>query len=1021
VSKTSTPLGLRLVANPITRPQIAFDPQQLAAIAHRGSPLIIRGATGTGKTSTLIECAINRIQSGTPADSILILTFGRERASEIRDAIVLASDGTLQEPVARTFHALAFSILSMTSGDNFRETVLISGAEQESFIKQLLEGNLEDKVDWWPADLMMDHNTGDTVLMGEPLLTQGFIRELRDLMMRATERGLTPTQLAEKGQRLNERFWGPAAKFWSKYLQASAMMDTGAGDAKMRIDPSEIINAAIAHLDSNPELLKDLRNRFSTIMVDEFHESDPAQRRLLELLISDDCVLVVDPQSSVGRFRGSDPDGVDRYIADHFQSATTITLLNPHRGIPKKFAIELRSEAEEAQYIAYSIKRAHLIEGIAYSDMAVIVRAHNTTATAIRRALAQSSIPVVGDREAIAANAAISPFILLARVASGIEELTLENCERLLLSEFGGATSISLRRIRTALLKARDEESDPRSGTQMIIDAIDNGDIPIEEDSELRRVHDLLTAARAALRKKNPSIHDLLWAIWSKAVNSENQLIADAWQSAALRGGSRGATADRDLDAMVQLFDSAARHIDRMPGSHPKNFLNEIAQENIVSDLITMQGVRPDVVQLLTVHSAKGLQFKRVFVAGIQEGVWPNLKQRSTLLGAERLVERERHGEEIAQVALDLITAQSLAIDEKRLFHVATTRASDQLHITAISREEDSPSSFFLESAESEEFTTLEFSDARPLTANALVASLRRSLSGSNSDEAASLLATLAASDISVADPVNWLGAHPISSDQPLYTEDEQVHISPSAAESFETCGLKWLLERNGGSDGDSTAQLLGSVIHEYARIKVEQPETSDQDLYQSLNQAWPLIADSTGWISKVQLQRAQKMLERFAQYHRTSTREVEGVELDFTFNLGRATVRGSVDRLEVDSDGKFYVVDFKTGKAIGKKEAAENLQLACYQLAVVLNGFEKKFDSPAVSGSHLVFLGHDTKDVATRERAPINIAEVSTHLESIADQMASPVFIAKKNDFCSFCPVKSSCPVHLQGRSVIG
>ena len=756
-------------------------------------------------------------------------------------------------------------------------------------------------------------------------------------------------------------------------------------------------------------------------MVDEFHETDPAQRRLLELLIGVDSVFVVDPQSSVGRFRGSDPDGVDRYLADRFPNATTMTLTHLHRGTPEKFAVELRSEAEEAQYIAYAIKRAHLIEGVAYSDMAIIVRAHNTTATAIRRALAQSSIPVVGDREAISSNAAIAPFILLARVATGIDSLTLDVCERLLLSEFGGATSISLRRIRTALLKARDEERDPRSGTQMIIDAIDSGDIPIEEDSELRRVHDLLAAARASLRKKNASIHDLLWAIWSKAVNADNQVIADAWQRAALRGGSRGAAADRDLDAMVQLFDSAARHIDRMPGAHPKNFLNEIAQENIVADLITMQGVRPDVVELLTVHSAKGLEFKRVFVAGIQEGIWPNLKQRSTLLGSERLVERERHGEDIAQVALDLITAQSLAEDEKRLFHVATTRASDQLHITAITRDEDSPSSFFLECAESDEFESLLFSDARPLTANALVASLRRSLSGAESETAASLLATLAASDIAVADPDNWLGAHPISSDAALYTEDEDVYISPSAAESFETCGLKWLLERNGGSDGDSTAQLLGSVIHEYARIKVEEPDTSDQSLYESLDKAWPLITDSSGWISKFQLQRAQRMLERFAQYHRTSTRSVEGVELDFTFKLGKATVRGSVDRLEVDSEGKFYVVDFKTGKAIGKKEAAENLQLACYQLAVVLNGFEKKFDSPTVSGSHLVFLGHETKEVATRERPPIDVAEVTTHLEVIADQMASPVFIAKKNDFCSFCPVKSSCPVHLQGRSVIG
>ena len=1021
MSKSAAKAGLRLAAPALAHRSLVLDPEQLEAVAHRGSPLIIRGATGTGKTSTLIECAIDRIKKGAATDSILILTFGRERASEIRDAIVIASSGTVQEPVARTFHALAFSILQMSAGENFRETVLISGAEQESFIKILLEGNIEDGVDWWPNDLRHDKDSDAPVMMGEPLLTQGFIRELRDLMMRATERNISPQELAAMGGRLGEKLWTPAARFWQQYLEVSADMESAAADSKMRIDPAQIINAAIAHLKASPEILTELRKRFTTIMVDEFHESDPAQRRLLELLTVEDVVLVVDPKSAVGRFRGSDPDGVDEYCANQFPAAHTVTLHTNHRGAPAKFAIEVKSESEEAQFIAYNIKRAHLIEGVAYSDMAIILRSQNTTATAIRRALGQSGIPVAGDREAISSSAALAPFLLLARVAAGSENLTLDVCERLLLSEFGGATSISLRRIRTALLKARDEEQDQRTGSQLIIDAIDKGEIAIEESAELLRVHSLLKEARASLRKKNASIHDLLWAIWSKATNAENQLISEVWQRAALRGGARGAAADRDLDAMVELFDSAARHIDRMPGAHPRIFLSEISQENIVTDVITAKGVRPDVVEILTVHSAKGLQYKRVFVAGIQEGIWPNLKQRSTLLGAERLVERIRHSEEIAQIQFDMMTAASLAEDEKRLFDVATTRASEQLYISAVSREEDSPSSFFLDAIESGEFAPISFKDARPLTSNALVASLRRSLARERGEIAASLLATLSAADIAVANPDNWLGSRPISTDAPLVAEDETVYISPSAAESFETCGLKWLLERNGGSNGDSTAQLLGSVIHEYARLKVEGNDITDQFLYESLEKSWPLITDSTGWISDFQLKRAQKMLERFAQYHRTATRDVEGVELTFEFELGTAKVRGSIDRLEVDNDGKFYVVDFKTGKAITKKEAAENLQLACYQLAVVLNSFEKKYENPQVSGSHLVFLGHDTKDVATRERTPIDVEAVTNNLIEIATAMSAPVFYAKKNEFCGFCPVKSSCPLHLEGRSVIG
>lgn len=1018
MSKAANQESIRLVANPITRPSYTLDSEQIKAVAHRGSPLILTGATGTGKSTTLIESAIDRIQSGVDPESILILAYGRERASEIRDAIVIASDKTVHEPVARTFHALAFSILSMRSGDNFRETVLISGAEQESFIADLLRGNIEDGVDFWPAELRASSQT-----LGEPLTTQGFVRELRDLMMRATERGLTPEDLAAMGQRLQEKYWPAAAQFWHSYLKISASSDTGAGDSKMRIDPAEIINAAIAHLHRNPEVLARIRQRFTTIMVDEFHESDPAQRRLLEMIRSEDIFLVIDPKSAVGRFRGSDPDGVIEYCDRTFgESATKIELTTRHRGEPSKFIVQLASENEEAQYIAYQCKRAHLIEGVAYSDMAIILRSHNTTATAIRRALAQSGIPVAGDREAIASNASLAPFLLLARVASGIETITLDVAERLLTAEFGGASSISLRRIRAALLQARDENSDKRSGTAMMIDAIDKGEIPIEDAQPLNRIYALLTAARTSLRKKGATVHDLLWAIWSTAENSDGEKISESWQRTALRGGSRGAQADRDLDAMVQLFDSAARHIDRMPGAHPKIFLSEIAQENIVSDLITTKGLRPDLLQLMTVHSAKGLQFKRVFVAGVQEGVWPNLKARSTLLGAERLVERERHGEEQSVAALAELTARSLAEDEARLFHVATNRATEELHLTAITREDDSPSQYFLDALDDPLFTVRKFDDVRPLTSSALVASLRRALSGDKGGDAAALLASLSEADIGQANPENWLGSAPISTDLPLYGDGERIPLSPSAAESFAECGLKWLLERNGGSDGDTSAQLIGSVIHEYARLKVEDSALTDEALYQSLNEAWPLITDSSGWISSYQLKQAQKKLERFTRYHRESSNEVEGVELKFDFEIGNVNVRGSVDRLEIDGDGKYFVVDFKTGKAITEQKARENVQLACYQLAVLLNGFkERNFENPEVSGSHLVFLGHETDKLAILNRDRIVVDEVTAHLQEVASEMAQSTFKARKNDYCSNCALKSSCPLQIEGRTVIG
>jgi len=144
---------LRLVRGLPTQPNLTLSDQQLAAVAHRGSPLILTGATGTGKTTVLIEAALSRIAAGQSPDSILLLTYGRERASEMRDAIVTRSEKTAFEPLARTFHSLAYSILKMRTGENFREIVLLSGAEQETFISQLLDGDIEDGYKQWHDDL----------------------------------------------------------------------------------------------------------------------------------------------------------------------------------------------------------------------------------------------------------------------------------------------------------------------------------------------------------------------------------------------------------------------------------------------------------------------------------------------------------------------------------------------------------------------------------------------------------------------------------------------------------------------------------------------------------------------------------------------------------------------------------------------------------------------------------------------------------------------------------------------------
>jgi superfamily I DNA/RNA helicase/RecB family exonuclease len=1018
----------------------ALDTEQLAVIAHRGSPIVVQGGPGTGKTTVLVEAALARIQEGQNPDSILLLTYGRERASELRDAIALRTTKTMFEPLARTFHSLAFSILKMKAkGDP--DPILLSGPEQESYIRDLLKGDIEDGFKEWPQDLH------------KALTTHGFARELRDLILRASERGINADELAKLGVQEGEKYWQAAAAFWNRYTNSMVMREFSAQDAKLRIDPSELVSRASLHLRNNPGLLDQLRNRFTTIMVDEFQESDPAQRELLSLLAGSDVIICADADSAVGRFRGADPDGLAAAL--DLYRAKEVVLTNVYRNAKAVFAVghqyvqgfrgspvtrkrheandnqgfagvhRFRSGAEEAAFIAHQFRSAHLRQGISYSDMAVVLRTPGVQASALRRAFSQVGIPVASELQALAGNPAISPFLLLARVAISAQPLNLDTAERLLLSEFGGADSISLRRIRRAMITAR-PEGDERSGTQLLLDAISDGQLFIEGADSVLRVHELLKGAKVIARNKSALADDLLWFIWDNAVTSDRQKLATAWRNQALRPGTRGAAADRDLDAMMQLFESAARYSERFPLSGPAAFINEVAQEDIAGDVITAKGVRPDFVEILTVHSAKGRQWDLVAIAGLQEGTWPNLKQRSSLLGAERLVERKRNPD-IPRDQLDVIAANGLMQDEQRLFHVALTRAKQSLFITAVQREDEEPSQFFeaievmVNKIDEDEHVITDV--PRPITAPALVAELRAQLDGPKAKEAAALLKAMSTEGIYLANPDSWIGSVSLSTDSPVIDADKEVVVSPSGAESFMECGVKWFLQNNGGSDGDSTAQVLGSAIHAFAAKMIQEPGTSREQLIDSLQSSWKLIDPESGWVSASHLESAVIMLEKFAEYHKGTNREVVGAELRFDVKLGRARIIGTVDRLEVEADGSLFIIDFKTGNtAISKEDAKKNLQLASYQLGVAEGGFTDGglINSTKSAGAELVYLGTSSAGASVRQQYAIDLEETKATIETIGEGMGAATFFATVNKRCKGCPVRKSCPVQSDGRAVI-
>ena len=860
---------LRLVRRNSPEPTLTFSPAQQSVIDHRGTPLVVYGGPGTGKTTTLIESVVARVTDGVDPNSILILTYGRERASELRDAIALRAGTTSFDPLARTFHSLSFSILNEKLAPDNARYVLVSGAEQDLAIREMLQ-NPHVTIPWHPE-------------LREALSTRGFAREVRDLILRATELGLDAKTLQARGALLGENYWDGVAHFWASYFGANELKSATVGERLVRIDPSSIINEAIHLLQEDEERLTYFRNRFTTLVVDEFQESDKSQRRLLQLLAPEDLLIFADPDSAIGRFRGADPDSLTGFLGDFVEKTAALTedfrsgskinaLVNEIASgftQPSKYRIrtplasdgensrvevaKFASQSESASHIAYTLRSAHLRDGVPWSKMAVLVRSPGSEVAALTRAFSQSGIPTSVDSAALALaeNPAITPILSIASIALKSAPLSASDwplLEEILLSEFGGADALALRHIRLAFAALR---SDHRSTTEMMIDALteSTAELPWEQITPLKRLNDLLKVCKKTLRASK-DITDLLWAIWENAVDYEGSKISYVWRERALSGGVRGAQADRDLDAVIQLFETARRFAERNVGSSPALFISQLMNERILSDAITSSAAREEVVTIKTVHSAKGLEWEFVVVTGLQEGLWPNLKERGSLLGSERLVEADRSGlTSRAEIAASAATG--LASDERRLLYVALSRAKSRLLVTSYVDEDSLPSRYFDEIYEhvhglSSEgvFTTSE----RDITAQALVAELRRS-SMEGSEFAARVLKTLSSAGVRSADPSQWIGVRNLSSDLPIIDPAKPVPVSPSALTSFDDCGLKWFLEKSGAQDGDSTAQLLGVAIHFIASQLFKRPDLTLEEGIAQLSEAWPVVDQHVGWV----------------------------------------------------------------------------------------------------------------------------------------------------------------------------
>jgi RecB family exonuclease len=533
-----------------------------------------------------------------------------------------------------------------------------------------------------------------------------------------------------------------------------------------------------------------------------------------------------------------------------------------------------------------------------------------------------------------------------------------------------------------------------------------------------RRVGSLLATARAAAREGGTA-EDVLWAVWSASG------LGDEWQRASLRGGPAGATADRDLDAMVALFDAAARLVDRLPRSGPRVLLDHLLGQEIPGDTLAPRAPAGDAVRLLTAHAAKGLEWTVVAVVGVQEGSWPDLRRRGTLLGVEDLVDVSagREPEHLSPVA-------PLLDEERRLFYVAVTRARRLLIVTGVSGEEHQPSRFLDELDPPPPGTTRPITPVpRALSLPALVAELRAVVSDPKQVDtrrraAAGQLARLAAAGVPGAHPDSWWGLVELSDDRPLGEAGRPVRVSPSALDRFVGCELRWLMEAVGARGPEAAAQSVGNALHEVAALARDPALADEEALAPRLEQVLDRVDLGGAWTTRRERERARAMLRTFVRWHRASRSRwvLVDVEVPFEVPVGEeAVVHGRVDRLERDRDGRLVVVDLKTGRSKAvESDLARHAQLGAYQLAVAEGAFEAGREP---GGGALVQLGVSRDKVREQEQRPL--AEDDEPLwarqlvRDAARGMAGSVFKARPGSGCRVCPARTACPAQDVGRQV--
>lgn len=1040
----------------------ALDDSQRAVLdLPDGRSAAVLGAPGSGKTRTLVEFVVDRVEvrAWGPA-AVMALAPTRSTATTLRDVIASRLTVPTPGPLARTVSSLAFDVVGHAARlVGLPAPTLLTGGDQDSIVRALLEGHeLDGTGPSWPDGL------GPTVRR-----LRGFRTELREVLMRSTEHRIGSEGLRRAAERADRPEWAAVADFRDEYL---GVLDAARG---RHLDSADLVDYAVAALDrgeTSPAV-----DGLRVVLVDDAQEATESTVALLRALTRRGVAVVAfgDPDLSTSAFRGGTPDVLGRlgprlglsdvetlYLstahrhqpplrdlvqrvtsrigtagAGRQHAAVAASVAEPSEvadgadsPVPPIVTVRADSPTHEVASVARLLREHHLVRGVPWSRMMVVVRSGGQVA-GVARGLQLAEVPT---RTSVAGRAvrdehAARHLLLAASVAVGRDELTVELATELLLGPLAGFDPLSLRRLRLALRADELGAGGVRSADDLLVEALEGAGRFVTIDSRFAaragRFSSSLDAARRAAAT-GASIEEVLWGLW------ERSGLAAEWSAQSDGRGIVAAEADRHLDGVVALFTAAKRFVERTPEAPAGAFLDSLLGAEVPEDTLSPQATA-ETVLVCSPSNAVGVEVDVVVAARLQDGVWPNLRIRGGLLAPDELVALAERGlllggpsddrDDEPAAASDARAA--VLSDELRMFALTVSRATRQVVLSCTSNDDEGPSPFFRLLPDG----CPEAPAGHPLSLRGLVGHLRHVLvsspHGPRADDAVEALARLAHEGVAGASPDDWYGLLEPTTVEPLIdleAPEAHVPVSPSQLGSFEECPLHWFVDRFGGSPPNA-AMGLGTVLHDV----MEHAEGTDVDsLWRAVEGRWPELEFESAWIAESEKRRARDMTESLSSYLRdfeASGGSLLGAESTFTLDIGPARLRGSIDRVERTREGAAVIVDLKTGRSAptSPQAVAEHPQLGSYQVALADGAVEAVPEGTPPGGAKLVIVSSGVRGKLYREPAQgafddDRLAAFRARVVAAAQHMAGRVFVARLDDHCEGRH-GGSCRIHVVGE----